>query len=108
MEQDQNQILQTKLSDIFYWASINLRQVRFRVGNLEKKEACASGAINYFLSQGKCIKLRDIKKTYPITRKRIVKFKEKNFHKMSIMIFLNDWLGIKFEKLAKLCKRFNW
>lgn len=96
-----------KLSDIFDFASQNLKQIKYEAGNAMKHEACAVGAIRYFLTNGKACSRTELKTLDPILQNKVEEFKKKLGIKWPLLILANDFLGIKFQTFSKLCRKYK-
>lgn len=105
---EQLQINQVKLSEIFNWASNNVNQCRGRIGNISKNQGCAVGSINMYLSNGKAVSMKELKKIDIFRYKQIKKWKDKNFLKLFLFVLLNDYGFVKFNQMEKIARKFNW
>lgn len=95
-----------KLSDIFTMADLELKQCKGSNGNPKTKQACAIGAICYYLSNGQITGDQSLSKREPIQYKKFLKLTKYGLLWIPL-VFMNDFGNVKFKTLAKICRRFN-
>lgn len=96
-----------KPSELFDWASKNIKQVRWIVGNQEKKTGCALGSVNWYLTNGQTYKLRKIKKDHPELYKKGKEWKDKNFPILFLALILNDYCFLSFKQIGNICRKLG-
>jgi hypothetical protein len=88
-----------KLSEIWKRASSELRQIKVEFGNASKREACAMGAISFYLSDKTTCHFSELKYTWQkaVFRDMVKTFEAKS--KSSIWV-LNDLEAWTFKDFA--------
>ena len=88
-----------KLSKMWYRAAKELKQVKEDFGSVDRKEACAMGAICYYLSDGVAINPASLTHFLDITYNHLL-FDFRLAYGEHV-ITLNDKEGWSFEQFAK-------
>lgn len=85
-------------------ANSNLEQVKFKKGNAISRKACAIGSVRYFISNGTTV---DYFKMTKDQQKQYDKMLGKGKWKELVLITLNDLFGMKFDRIAEFCRKWN-
>ena len=88
-----------KLSEIWYRAAKELKQVKQEFGDIDRKEACAMGAICYYLSDGVAISPASLTHDHDIIYNNLLSDFRLAYGEH--IITLNDEEGWSFEDFAK-------